>query len=319
MTPETPRHNHPPGAERHLVERLALRRIDRDIFTGWCHAGAPLRAFGGQVAAQALVAAGSTVEDRERSVHSLHGYFLRPGRTTDHIVYIVDRPRDGRSYSTRRVRAVQYGETIFMMSASFALHRPGPSHQKPPAVGADGGWMGSIPSPEDLNGEDILSRVDVGHPTDSAHRGSEMHDAGFPDRQLLELCFIDPAVVRRITPFGADQMTWVRSRETLPDGPLIHVCTVTYVSDLTLVETVLGPHGGSSQTQNLDKASIDHAMWFHAPFRADEWLLLVTDSPVARDGRGFARGQFFKQDGILVASVAQEALVRERSTPRQSG
>lgn len=275
-----------------FVSRLTLEQIDRDIFTGSCHAGAPQRAFGGQVAAQALVAAGNTVEDADRVVHSLHGYFLRPGRTGDRIVYLVDRPRDGRSFSTRRVTAVQYGETIFTMSASFAVHDRGPEHQFD---------MPEAPPPESLEPYPIL--------LDEAHT---LHEAGLPEHAMLDMRFVELDSSAKPIYGRPQRMTWLRTRDTLPDDQRVQVCALTYFSDLTLVGTALSPSGGRVPNQDLMIASIDHAMWFHAPFRADEWLLFVQTTPVAYGGHGLASGVFFTQDGRLVASAAQEVLMRER-------
>lgn len=283
---------HVTDARDDFVRRLTLEQVDRDIFTGRCHAGAPQRAFGGQVAAQSLVAAGLTVEDPDRVVHSLHGYFLRPGRTADKIVYLVDRPRDGRSFSTRRVKAIQYGETIFTMSASFAVHDKGPEHQL---------QMPEAPDPDSLEPYPL--------DLDEAHT---MHDASSPDRRLLDMRFVE--MDSTVAPaYGRPQrMTWLRARHTLPDDQRVQVCALTYFSDLTLVGTALAPSGGRVPNAGLMVASIDHAMWFHAPFRADEWLLFVQNTPVAAGGHGLAHGAFFTQDGRLVATAAQEVLMRER-------
>lgn len=273
-----------------FLERLHLERVDRDIFTGWCHAGAPMRAFGGQVAAQALVAAGRTVAMEARPVHSLHGYFLRPGSTTDPIVYLVDRVRDGRSFSTRRVTAMQYGEIIFAMSASFAIWEPTLEHQTDPPV---------VPGPESLEDYPVLA-----HASD----GRSAAQARLTDP--IQLRLVDPDVVADATGGTAERIAWVRTTEPLPDDPLLHVCTLTYMSDLTLVGTVLQPHGGKDVAKSLYLASIDHAMWIHGPFRSDEWIMFVQDSPVARGGHGFARGELYRRDGTLIASAAQEALLR---------
>ena len=272
-----------PGGGPEFVDRLRVERIDRDIFTGWCHAGAPLRAFGGQVAAQALVAAGTTVDDPERQVHSLHAYFLRPGRTTDPIVYLVDRPRDSRSFTTRRVRAVQYGETIFTMSASFAVIEPGPSHQVAAPL---------IPGPEDCEPSPLwISEV-------------------LPDSDLIEARRIDTDLIRIATGGRAAGALWMRSRHSLPDDHLTQVCAVTYFSDLRLAGTALVPHGGFDANPGISITSLDHAMWFHADFRADEWLLFVQDTPVAARGHGLNRGEIFTADGRLVVSAVQESLMR---------
>lgn len=277
--------------DEQFIERLHLERVDRDIFTGFCHAGAPLRAFGGQVAAQALVAAGRTVDEPDRTVHSLHGYFIRPGHTTDPIVYMVDRTRDGRSFSTRRVRAIQYGETIFTMSASFAVIEPTLVHQMSAP---------SVPPPESLP---------LWH-LPNADDGQRQIREGFPRHELLELKFVDAEDVLKATNGSAVRIAWMRTVEPLPEDPLLHVCTLTYFSDLTLIGAILAEHGGRTANTDLELASLDHAMWFHAPFRADEWLMFVMDSPVASGGHGLARGEFYRQDGTLVASAVQEALLR---------
>jgi acyl-CoA thioesterase-2 len=259
-----------------FTDRLSLERIDRDIFTGWCHAGAPLRAFGGQVAAQALVAAGTTVEEPGRRVHSLHGYFLRPGRTTDPIVYLVDRLRDGRSFTTRRVRAVHYGETIFAMSSSFAVDEPGVEHQRS---------MPEVPGPEDL------ARVVLPPGTDD--RGP---DEGFPEHQLLDLRLVPEADVRRALGDRAHQVAWMRTRESLPQDELTQVCTLTYFSDLTLAGTTLVPPHPAGRP-GLD-ALIDHAMWFHSDFRADGGSS-SSPTPPWRAASRPGRGEFFRRDGVL--------------------
>ncbi len=290
----------PPG--RGFVERLTLSRIDQDIFTGWCHAGSPLRAFGGQVAAQALVAAGTTVEQPGRTVHSLHAYFLRAGSTTDHIVYSVDRLRDGRSFSTRRVRAVQYGKTIFAMSASFAQDMPGPAHMAAPMPQTE--WIEAIPQPDEVSRLDLAERLS---------RSGPLADNGYPEREFIDIRFLDHDWVAQYTRGRFDRMAWVRADQALPDASLYHVCALTYFSDLSMVSTVLGHHGGSDETDGLEIASIDHALWFHTPFRADEWLLFATTSPVSGHGHGFASGQFHNAHGRLVASAAQEVLLREPS------
>ena len=272
-----------PGGGPDFVDRLRVERIDRDIFTGWCHAGAPMRAFGGQVAAQALVAAGTTVEDSSREVHSLHAYFLRPGRTTDPIVYLVDRPRDSRSFTTRRVRAVQYGETIFTMSASFAVIEPGPTHQVAAPV---------LPSPDECEPSTLwITEV-------------------LPDNDLIDARVIDADIIRNATGGRAEGAIWMRSSQPLPDDHLTHVCAVTYFSDLRLAGTALVPHGGYQANPGIAITSLDHAMWFHADFRADRWLLFVQDTPVAGRGHGLNRGEIFTEDGRLVVSAVQESLMR---------
>jgi acyl-CoA thioesterase-2 len=282
--------------QRHFAERLSLQQVDRDIFTGWCHSGSPLRAYGGQIAAQSLMAAGHTVDAPDRRVHSLHGYFLRPGRTKDSITYLVERPRDGRSFSTRIVRAVQNGESIFMMTASFALDDEGPEHQftKP-----------DLPSPDMV--------ADFPIPLPSYLEGAAVpRDLDYPDSHIIGLRIVEPDRPIELSGGRYERMAWVRIEEELPDDSLVQSCALTYLSDLTMVSTALAPHTRAGQDHGLMLASIDHAMWFHAPTRADRWLLFAQDTPVARGGHGLARGLFFDADGTLVASVVQESLMRTR-------
>lgn len=283
-----------------FVERLTLSRIDQDIFMGWCHAGAPLRAFGGQVAAQALVAAGNTVEQETRQVHSLHAYFLRAGSTEDHIVYMVDQLRDGRSFSTRRVRAVQYGKTIFAMSANFAEKLPGPSHNKSSVPGSS--WISEVPSPDAVERLDLVEWM--------LQRGI-LEENGYPEHGFVDIRFLDDADAERISHGRFDRIAWVRSAEPLPESGLYHSCALTYFSDLSMVSTVLSHHGDENLRGTMDVASLDHAMWFHRDYRSDEWLLFATTSPVSGLGRGFATGEFYLPNGERIASAAQEVLVRE--------
>jgi acyl-CoA thioesterase-2 len=285
-----------------FVDLLELEEIDRDIFRGLTHAGAPMRTFGGQVAAQALVAAGRTAGDRV--VHSLHSYFLRPGRPSSPIIYLVDRVRDGGSFTTRRVDAVQYGETIFTLSASFKSHEEGREHQRPSPV---------VRSPEDS--------VDLYKAAEEA--GESRGDS--TSRFVLELRGPDPTsrfANSKIVPGSQEEAVglldadiprrrfWMRAADRLPDDPLLHVCALAYMSDLTLAGTATLLHDIPSDELML--ASLDHAMWFHRPFRADQWLLFSVESPTSGDGRGLASGEFYTEDGRLVASVMQEALIRRR-------
>lgn len=275
-----------------FADRLTLSRIDRDIFQGYCHAGAPLRAFGGQVAAQALVAAGTTVDQPERRVHSLHGYFLRAGRTGDPIVYLVERPRDGRSFSTRLVRAVQYGKTIFTMSASFAIKEDGPRHNNP---------MPAVPHPDELSPVALpVTAVDP-----------RLRELGYPDERLIDVRLVDPALVGSITGGHSQRMAWFRTLQPMPDDDLLQVCALTYFSDVTLPGTTLVPLP-PEERERLQLLSIDHAMWFHHSFRADQWLLFVQDSHIAASGHAMSRGEFFRTDGTLIATAVQEVLMRPR-------
>lgn len=276
----------------HFVDRLSLTPIDRDIFTGVCHSGAPLRAYGGQIAAQALMAAGRTIDQPDRHVHSLHGYFLRPGRTKDTITYLVERPRDGGSFSTRIVRAVQQGETIFMMTTSFSVIDPGPEHQFE---------MPSVRPPEQAREVDLAARV--------LPPGSRAADYDFPDQSLIEMrTLAPPDSALELQDGRYERMAWVRITEPMPQDSLIQACALTYLSDLSMVTTATSPH--RNLRGKLQVASIDHAMWFHAPFDTHEWLLFDQDTPAASGGHGLARGLFYNQAGKLVASVVQEGLMR---------
>ncbi|MGW4203762.1 acyl-CoA thioesterase [Streptomyces sp. NPDC004726] len=301
---ETADAEHPAIPSAGLVGFLSLERLELDLFRGWCHDGAPLRAFGGQVAAQALTAAGRTVA-RERPVHSLHGYFLRPGDTRRPVVYGVERLRDGRSYTARRVTAVQDGKAIFTLSASFKLPEDEPDRHL---------VMPDVPRPEDL--PDAYRYWAESNP-------DEYREAAYA--QVMSMRVVPPYTAGVAAGAGRgqnEQYVWFRAVETLPDDPLLHVCALAYVSDLSLAPTsaldreALYPlREGPSR---LAMASLDHAMWFHRPFRADDWLLFAQRSPSAGDGRGFNLGDFWTRDGTLVASVVQEAVLRRRSPRRPS-
>ncbi|GAA2998095.1 acyl-CoA thioesterase II [Kitasatospora albolonga] len=285
-------------AER-FVELLRIDRLDENLFRGRCHAGAPMRAFGGQVAAQALTAAGRTIGGG-RHVHSLHSYFLRPGDPRHPIDYEVDPVRDGFSYATRRVTAVQHGEAIFTLSASFKTPEDEPDrHSAAPAV----------PAPEDL--PDPFPAWAAAAPEDYERA------AVF---RTLELRFVpadSPGLPGQL-PGTPQQFVWLRTGGRLPDGdPLLQVCALTYLSDLTLASTAaidLQAHRFQrAEPSRIVLASLDHAMWFHRPFRADEWLLFAQRSPSASDGRGLAHGEFYDRAGRLVASAVQETLIRRRA------
>ncbi|MFF0051091.1 acyl-CoA thioesterase [Streptomyces sp. NPDC005498] len=275
------------AADTPFTELLALEQVESNLYRGRCHAGAPLRAFGGQVAAQSLVAAGSTLPVDDLLVHSLHGYFIRTGRTDQPIVYEVDRTRDGRSFAPRRVVAVQNGEAIFSLSASFHRVEESPDHQA---------RMPAAPAPDGLP---ELWEFGPGH-------------GGWPifEMVLESRCASDP---RRGLPDigqGPRQQLWVRTKDALPCVPLLQACALTYISDIRLLETAGLPYVDRPGERQL--ASLDHAVWFHRPFRADEWLLFTMESPTYASSRALARGQFFTQDGLLVASVVQEGLIRRR-------
>jgi acyl-CoA thioesterase II len=278
-----------------VIDLLDLEQIEQDIFRGESPAGERRqRVFGGQVAGQALVAAGRTVP-ADRPVHSLHAYFIRPGDPTVPLVYIVERVRDGRSFTTRRVSAVQHGKTIFTLSASFQHGEPGLEH-------AD--TMPAVPGPEDIEPTaDRLRRLRGASADDYSWRGPiDIRYVG----PLSAEAALDPSLI------SSRSVVWLRADGDLPDDPLLHVCLMTYASDMTLLDTVLLAHGMSWSDGNIAGASLDHAMWFHRPFRADQWLLYVQDSPIASGGRGLARGEVYTREGKLVVSVVQEGLLRLR-------
>ncbi|MDQ3151740.1 MAG: acyl-CoA thioesterase II [Actinomycetota bacterium] len=276
-----------------LVALLDLERIEEDIFRGVSPPESPMRVFGGQVAGQALVAAGRTVP-AQRAVHSLHSYFIRSGDPKVPIVYEVDRIRDGRSFTTRRVVAVQHGKAIFSLSASFQLAEDGLDHADP---------MPEVPAPEGL--------PDLAHWVASSGAGST-YLARMP--RPFDLRYVAPPVwaAGGVTPeAGRPRQMWMRTDGVLPDDELVHVCVLAYASDLTLLGSVPARHGRALD-QGVMAASLDHAIWFHRRFRADEWVLYDCVSPSASGGRGLATGRFFTRDGSLVATVVQEGLVRIR-------
>jgi acyl-CoA thioesterase-2 len=278
-----------------LVRLLDLEQLAPDRYRGRSPRSRWQRVFGGQVAGQALVAAGRTVEP-ERRVHSLHSYFIRPGDPTIPITYAVDRVRDGRSFTTRRVIAVQHDRPIFTLSASFQLDQPGLDHQSP---------MPDVPGPETLPTlDERLARVD-----DSAGRFYR----AMP--RPIDLRYIDPPPweQRAQGPRESRNRVWMRANGALPDDPLLHVCVLTFASDMTLLDSVLVRHGVASGLDRITMASLDHAMWFHRPFRADEWFLYVAESPNASGSRGLATGRFFSHDGRHLVSVVQEGMIRVKA------
>ncbi|MFB6949222.1 acyl-CoA thioesterase [Streptomyces niveus] len=286
-----------------LLDLLDLERIEEDIFRGLSRPTAVPRVYGGQVAAQALVAAGRTVP-ADRSAHSLHAYFLRAGDPGAPIVYTVDRIRDGRSFTTRRVVAVQHGQPIFHLSASFQTYEDGLEHQAamPPA-----------PDPESLpTAAELLPR-----------HADRFVDPSVVDRLLetraaVDLRYVDaPPYATAGQVREARSQVWFRTVGKLADDPLLHVCLATYVSDMTLLDSVLLAHGrGGWASGDIVGASLDHAMWFHRPFRADEWLLYDQTSPSASGGRGLGQARIYTRDGDLAISVIQEGVMR---VPRGRG
>ena len=274
-----------------LLDLLDLEQIEVDIFRGRSPDERRQRVFGGQVAGQALVAAGRTVP-ADRPVHSLHAYFIRPGDPSVPLVYTVERLRDGRTFTTRRVSAIQHGRPIFAMSASFQHPEPGPEHADP---------MPDVPPPEAVErNSDRLARLFGEVPAPLDRSPFDLRSVG----PLSVEANLDSAL--RTT----RNLVWLRADGELPDDPLLHVCLMTYASDMTLLDTVLLGHGLSWLDGRTTGASLDHAMWFHRQFRADRWLLYAQESPVANGARGLARGEVFTASGQLVVSVVQEGLIR---------
>lgn len=274
-----------------LVRLLDLEKIEEGIFRGVSPKARWQRVFGGQVAGQALIAAGRTVS-QDRPVHSLHSYFIRAGDPAVPIIYEVDRVRDGRSFTTRRVVATQHGKAIFSLSASFQLDQPGVDHQSD---------MPDAPPPESLA---TLEERYAGSP-----------DAAAFYRMMprpIDLRYVDdpPWQQHGRGPRSGLTRVWMRADGRLPDDPLMHVCVLTFASDMTLLDSVLVQHGLAPGLSPMSMASLDHAMWFQRPFRADEWLLYVSQSPSASGSRGLAMGRFYAHDGRHVASVVQEGMVR---------
>lgn len=275
-----------------LIALLDLEELELNLFRGRSPQEEQQRVFGGQVAGQALIAAGRTVE--ERQIHSLHAYFLRPGDPKVPILYQVDRLRDGKSFSTRRVTGIQHGKAIFALAASFQVDEGGVEHQAemPEAVAPE-----SLPDRE----ERLAAMEARDEPVDEWMLWGRALDTRFVDET-------DYTGKRRQEPFWR---VWLRANGKLPDDPLLHRCVAAYASDMTLLDTALRPHL-LAMDGNMQVASLDHAMWFHRPFRADEWLLYAHESPSMSGARGFTTARFFTQDGRLVVSVAQEGLLRDR-------
>lgn len=279
----------------HLLELLDLEPIEYNIYRGQNRDIGSGRVFGGQVLAQALVAAQRTVEE-DRVAHSLHGYFILPGDLAAPVVYFVDRLRDGRSFTTRRVTAIQHGRAIFNLSLSFQVREEGAEHQAE---------MPDVPEPESLTPELETVRA-VADRIPAPLRGVLTQDRPIDFRHVAPL---DPF---RPEKRPAVRHVWLRAVGGMPDDLLAHQAVLAYASDYGILATALQPHGLSVWQRDLQVASLDHALWFHRPCRVDEWLLYTTDSPAAAGARGFARGSIFTRDGTLVASVAQEGLMRLR-------
>lgn len=280
-----------------LLDVLDLERLEVNLFRGVSPQNGWQRVYGGQVLGQALVAAGRTVE-APRAAHSLHGYFLLAGDPTHPIIYEVERIRDGSSFTTRRVKAIQHGRAIFAMSASFHKDEEGFDHAA---------QMPDVPPPEDLPSAKEL----IGQLMDSLPESMRNY---WQRENPIELRPVDVSRYLSREPHPPAQHIWLRANGRLPDDPHLHQCVLAYASDFTLLDTALIAHGKLLFDPDIQLASLDHALWLHRPFRADDWLLYTQDSPSASAARGFCRGSFFTRDGRLVASTAQEGLIRKRQT-----
>jgi acyl-CoA thioesterase-2 len=286
------------SAVDNLLALLDLEQLEVNLFRGRSPQTSWQRVFGGQVIGQALVAACRTVEDRPP--HSMHAYFLLAGDPKVPIIYDVDRIRDGKSFTTRRVVAIQHGHAIFSMAISFHADEDGFDHQMA---------MPDVPNPDQLPGEAEIKATILPQMPEPVRRYYERE-------RPIEL---RPVEFSRYLGKKSDDgraNVWIRTTGRLPDDPIVHRCVLAYASDMMLLDAALLRHGRSVLDRTIMAASLDHALWFHRPFRADEWLLYTQDSPNLQGARGFARGLIFAADGTLVASVAQEGLLRERrATP----
>jgi len=278
-----------------LLDLLDLEPLEVNLFRGTSPKSNWQRVFGGQVIGQALVAASRTVDSRP--AHSMHAYFLLGGDPKVPIIYEVDRIRDGKSFTTRRVVAIQHGQAIFSMSVSFQRSEPGFSHQVE---------MPKVPAPEELPSEQqIREKVMPAMPAPVR--------AYYEQERPIELRPVEYGRYLSREPREPRFHVWIRTTAPLPDDPAIHQCVLAYASDMTLLDTSLIPHGRTVFEKTIQAASLDHALWFHRPFRADDWLLYAQDTPNASAARGLSRGLIFARDGTLVASVVQEGLIRERN------
>jgi acyl-CoA thioesterase-2 len=289
--------NAPDSALKSLLAVLDLEQIEDNVFRGARGSEGWQRVYGGQVLGQALVAATRTV-DSARPVHSLHGYFLLAGDPSLPIIYDVERIRDGGSFTTRRVKAIQHGAAIFTMSASFHKTEEGLEHQSA---------MPEVPPPEALpNPKDLIA----GH---IDKLPAAMRSYWERDRPV-DMRVVDISRYLSREKKAPSQQIWFRASGRLPDDPAVHQAVLAYASDFTLLDTALIAHGKLLFDADIQLASLDHALWYHRPFHADDWMLYVQDSPSAHNARGFSRGSIYTREGALIASVAQEGLMRLRRT-----
>ncbi|MEQ1649221.1 MAG: acyl-CoA thioesterase II [Hyphomicrobiaceae bacterium] len=285
------------AALKGLLATLDLESLEQNLYRGRSPQIGWQRVYGGQVLGQALVAAVRTVSE-ERVAHSFHSYFLLPGDPKVPIVYDVERVRDGGSFTTRRVKGIQHGKAMFVMSASFHKAEPGFDHATE---------MPKVPAPEDLPSEKELAQQMLAHLPDNMRSYWERE-------RPIEMRPVDISRYLGRAKRRPEQQIWFRANGTLPDALPLHQCVLAYASDFTLLDTSLIAHGKLMFDKELQLASLDHSMWFHRPFRADEWMLYVQDSPSAHGARGFCRGSVYTREGALVASVTQEGLVRKETT-----
>jgi len=288
---------HETSAVDDLVAILDLERLEQNLFRGRGPKAGWQRVYGGQVLGQALVAAVRTVPE-ERVAHSAHAYFLLPGDPAEPIIYDVERIRDGGSFTTRRVKGIQHGRAMFAMSVSFHKDEGGFDHHAP---------MPEVPAPEDLPNEQDLKK----HMLDKLPANMKTY---WERERPIEIRPVDVSRYFARDKRDPRQLIWMRATKPLPDSFPLHQCVLAYASDFTLLDTALIAHGKLMFDKDLQLASLDHSMWFHRPFRADEWLLYAQDSPSAFGARGFCRGSVFTRDGLLVASTAQEGLMRRQPT-----
>jgi acyl-CoA thioesterase-2 len=280
-----------------LLNALRLEQLEDNLFRGARACEGWQRVYGGLVLGQAVSAAAQTV-DADRPIHSLHGYFLLAGDPEREIVYDVERIRDGGSFTTRRIKAIQHGRAIFAMSASFHKHEDGFDHQS---------VMPDVPPPEALpSAQELMSAILPKMP--------ENMRSYWTRERPIDVRIVDASRYTSRDPRPAAQAVWIKSNGRLPDAPCMHHAVLAYASDFTLLDTALIAHGKLLFDRDVQLASLDHAMWFHRPFRADDWLLYAQDSPSASGARGYCRGSIYDRSGRLVASAVQEGLMRPKTT-----
>lgn len=284
------------SAMHKLVETLDLEKLEENLFRGTSPQIGWQRVFGGQVIAQALVAAHRTV-DADRFIHSLHAYFMRPGDPSVPIIYQVERIRNGSSFNTRRVVAIQHGEPIFSMSASFQIEEEGYDHQMPAP---------KVPAPESLLSETQLQEAFLA-------KAPPMIRKYWQNKRPIEIKPVSLAHYISNEKLAPNQDVWVRAVGDVPDDRCFQAAILAYLSDMTLLDTSLYAHGTTIFDPSIQVASLDHAMWFHRPCKLDDWLLYSQDSPSASGARGLTRGSIMTRDGVLIASVTQEGLIRKRA------